>query len=224
MGYSISAPVRCYFKSRRALSKYVTKLVILKNDETMKTIFSICTIIISILLPVSGQQIVKVGDKAPEFQGTADDGSSWNIKKFLGKEYIVVYFYPAAMSSGCTKQACTYRDHKENLKDAGIVVVGISGDRPEDLRLFKQANNLNFTLLSDEKGKIAEKFGVPVSDGGSMKKTVDGVEHELVRGVTEKRWTFIIGKDRKIIYKNQSVNPEKDSEEVLAFIKDQTSK
>jgi peroxiredoxin Q/BCP len=190
----------------------------------MKTILLAFSVLIVTSLTVSAQQTINVGDKAPEFQATADDGSNWNISKFLGKEYIVVYFYPAAMTSGCTKQACSYRDHKDNLKEAGIVVVGISGDRAEDLRLFRQANNLNFTLLSDEKGKIAEKFGVPVSEGGSVKKTVEGVDHELLRGVTEKRWTFIIGKDGKIIYKNQSVNPEKDSEEVLAFIKDQTSK
>ncbi len=190
----------------------------------MKTILTVYAILILAILPVSGQQMLNVGDKAPEFQAPADDGSTWNIKKFLGKEYIVVYFYPAAMSSGCTKQACSYRDHQDNLKEAGIVVVGISGDRAEDLRLFRQADKLNFTLLADEKGKIAEKFGVPVSAGGSTKGTVEGMEHELVRGVTEKRWTFIIGKDGKIIYKNQSVNPEKDSEEVLAFIKEQTSK
>jgi thioredoxin-dependent peroxiredoxin len=190
----------------------------------MKTIFTVYSILISVFMSVSGQQVLKVGDKAPEFQATADDGSNWNIKKFLGKAYIVVYFYPAAMTSGCTKQACSYRDHQDNLKAAGIVVVGISGDRAEDLRLFRQADNLNFTLLSDEKGKIAEKFGVPVSEGGSVKRTVDGTEHELVRGVTEKRWTFIIGKDGKIIYKNESVNPEKDPEDILAFIKEQTSK
>jgi peroxiredoxin Q/BCP len=189
----------------------------------MKTILT-ASLIIILAISVSGQQMLKIGDKAPEFQAPADDGSTWNIKKFLGKEYIVVYFYPAAMTGGCTKQACSYRDHQDNLKAAGIVVVGISGDRAEDLRLFRQADNLNFTLLSDEKGKIAEKFGVPVSAGGSTKGTVAGVEHELVRGVTEKRWTFIIGKDGKIIYKNESVNPEKDSEEVLAFIKEQSAK
>jgi thioredoxin-dependent peroxiredoxin len=189
----------------------------------MKTILT-ASLILILVIPISGQQTLKVGDKAPEFQAPADDGSTWNIKKFLGKDYIVVYFYPAAMTSGCTKQACSYRDHQDNLKAAGIVVVGISGDRAEDLRLFRKADNLNFTLLSDEKGKIAEKFGVPVSQGGSVKQTVDGKEHELVRGVTEKRWTFIIGKEGKIIYKNESVNPEKDSEEVLAFIKEQSSK
>ena len=173
---------------------------------------------------MSGQKGLSVGDKAPEFKAPADNGSTWDIKKFLGEKYIVVYFYPAAMSSGCTKQACSYRDHKDDLQSAGVEVVGISGDKIESLQLFKQAENLNYTLLSDEKGEIAKAFGVPVGEGGSLKRTVGGTEHELVRGVTAKRWTFIIGKNKQIIYKNESVDPVKDSEEVLKFIKLQASK
>ena len=173
---------------------------------------------------VYGQQGLAVGDKVPEFKAPADNGSTWEIKEFLGKNYIVVYFYPAAMTGGCTKQACAYRDHRDDLQSAGVVVVGVSGDKLENLRLFKQAENLNFTLLSDEKGDIAKAFGVPVGEGAAIKRTVDGTEHELVRGVTSKRWTFIVGKDGKIIYKNESVNAEKDTEEVLNFIKLQASK
>ncbi len=172
----------------------------------------------------SGQQGLKVGDTAPVFEAMADDGSTWNIKKFLGKDYIVVYFYPAAMSGGCTKEACAYRDQRENLRAAGVEVVGISGDNVDGLKLFKHTENLNFPLLSDADGQIAEAFGVPISEGGSLVRTIDGTEHELLRGVTEKRWTFIIGKDGKIIYKNDAVDPEKDSGEVLAFIKKQTPK
>jgi peroxiredoxin Q/BCP len=168
-----------------------------------------------------GQVQLSVGDKSPVFSATADDGSTWDLKDFIGKKFVVVYFYPAAMTGGCTKQACSYRDHKAELAAAGIEVVGISGDKPEGLKLFKEAENLNFTLLSDEKGEIAKAFGVPVSDGGSIKKTVLGTEHELFRGVTAKRWTFIIGKNKKIIYRNDAVNAEKDTEEVLNFIKQQ---
>ena len=102
-------------------------------------------------------------------------------------------------------------------------MVGVSGDKIDNLRIFKQAENLNFTLLSDEKGDIARAFGVPLGDGGAIKRTVGEIEHELVRGVTARRWTFIIGKDGKIIYRNDSVNAEKDTEEVLSFIKLQAS-
>lgn len=188
------------------------------------------TLIISVVIfmlgsvAVYGQKSLSVGEKAPQIKATDDQGNPWKISKFLGKKYIVIYFYPAAMTGGCTKQACSYRDNREALQSAGVEVVGISGDKIENLQLFKKAENLNFTLLSDAKGEIARAFGVPVSKGGSIKRTVDGTEHELVRDLTSKRWTFIIGKDKKIIYKNESVNAEKDTEEVLNFIRLQASK
>jgi thioredoxin-dependent peroxiredoxin len=172
---------------------------------------------------VADQQGLSVGDNAPVFKAVADDGSTWDIQDFLGEKFIVVYFYPAAMTGGCTKQACSYRDHRDDLMAAGVEVVGVSGDRVESLRLFRQAENLNFTLLSDEKGDIARAFGVPVGDGGSIKRTVGDTEHELVRDISTRRWTFIVGKNRKIIYKNDSVNAENDAEEVLNFIKNQAS-
>jgi len=190
----------------------------------MKLQISVLAILVSTTFALSGQQGIKVGDKAPEFKAIADDGSTWELKKFLGEKYIVVYFYPGAMTGGCTKQACSYRDHKDDLKAAGVEVVGISGDKIENLRLFRQAENLNFTLLSDEKGDIARLFGVPLGAGGAIKRTVGGTEFELVRELSAKRWTFIIGKDKKIVYKNEAVNAEKDTEEVLAFIKLQTTK
>ena len=135
----------------------------------------------------------------------------------------MVYFYPAAMTGGCTKQACSYRDHRDDLLAAGVEVVGVTGDRVESLSLFKQAENLNFTLLSDDKGDIARAFGVPVGDGGTIKRTIGGAEHELVRDITTRRWTFIVGKNSKIIYINDSVNAENDTQEVLNFIKNQAS-
>ena len=190
----------------------------------MRTLTSIITLLIVGSTIVNSQQGIKIGDKAPVFKALADDGSTWDISKFLGKKYVVVYFYPAALTGGCTKQACAYRDHREELISSGVEVVGISGDNVEGLKLFKQAENLNFTLLSDEKGDIAKAFGVPLTEGGAIKRTVGGTEFDLVRGVTAKRWTFIIGKDRNIIYKNESVNAEKDTEEVLNFIKLQASK
>lgn len=172
-------------------------------------------------LAVHGQGGLSVGDKVPQFKAASDDGSTWDINKNLGKNYLVVYFYPAAMTGGCTKQACSYRDHSNDLQTIGATVVGISGDKVENLKIFKKAENLNFTLLSDEKGEIAKAFGVPLSDGGAIKRTVDGTEHELFRGVTAKRWTFIVGKDGRILYKNETVNAEKDTEEVLAFLQAQ---
>jgi len=194
-------------------------LVLLKfNKQNMKKHLFVLLLIAG-SSTVFGQNGLSVGDMSPVFSSLTDDGSKWKINKYLGKKNIVVYFYPAAMTGGCTKQACAYRDNRENLESADVVVVGVSGDKVGNLKLFKQAENLNFTLLSDEKGEIAKAFGVPSGDGGTIKRTVAGAEHELVRGVTTKRWTFVIGKNRKIIYKNEQVNAENDTREVLDFIR-----
>jgi peroxiredoxin Q/BCP len=165
-----------------------------------------------------GQKPLSVGEKVPRFTATADDGSSWDISRNIGKGYIVIYFFPGAMTSGCTKQACTYRDNQSDLSSADAIVVGISGDKPENLKLFRHAENLNFPLLSDEKGTIAAAFGVPVGEGATIKRTVDGTEYELTRDLSIRRWTFIVGKDGTIIYKNDAVNPEQDTREVLDFL------
>jgi len=184
----------------------------------MKTLISIIMATVVSAFAASGQNSLSVGDKVPGFTAKADDGSTWDLNRHIGTNYIVVYFYPAAFTGGCTAQACSYRDHRTDLQKSGIEVVGVSGDNVDGLRLFKKAENINFPLLSDDKGVIAKAFGVPVSDGGTVVKTIEDKEHQIVRGVTEKRWTFIIGKDGKIIYKNESVNPSKDPEEVLAFV------
>lgn len=185
---------------------------------------SLLALFLTATTALNGQQVLSVGDNAPLFKAPADDGMIWDINNYLGANYIVIYFYPAAMTGGCTKQACSYRDHRDDLQKAGAIVVGVSGDLTENLKIFKLAENLNFPLLSDEKGDIARAFGVPAGEGGTIKRTVSGIEHDLTRGVTAKRWTFIIGKDKKIIYKNDSVDAEKDAEEILGFLKLQAGK
>lgn len=185
----------------------------------MKSFIVILALIVVASIP-SFSQGLNVGDEAPKFKTLADDGSIWEIKNYLGKKNIVVYFYPAAMTGGCTKQACAYRDFKTDIEAASAVVVGVSGDNVAGLKLFKQAHDLNFTLLSDESGEIASKFGVPTRDGGTITKEVDGKSFDLIRENTASRWTFIIDKNGKIVYKNDEVNATKDTEEVLEFIRD----
>lgn len=185
----------------------------------MKARMGLLVFFLTVSTAINGQQGLSVGDIAPGFKAPADDGMIWDIDNYLGSNYIVIYFYPAAMTGGCTKQACSYRDHRDDLQKAGAIVVGVSGDKIENLKIFRQAENLNFPLLSDETGEIARAFGVPASEGGTIKRTVSGIEHDLTRGVTAKRWTFIIGKDKKIIYKNESVDAEKDAEVILGFLK-----
>ena len=163
--------------------------------------------------------ILKVGDKAPEFSATTDDGSTWDLKDHIGKDNIVVYFFPAAMTTGCTKEACAYRDVKNDIQSADAMVVGISGDNVDGLKLFKKAENLNFPLLSDSHGEIAKKFGVPTRDGGKITREVDGKSYDLVRGITASRWTFIINKQGNIAYINEKVDAPNDASQVLQFMK-----
>src|SRR5262245_31123639 len=94
---------------------------------------------------------IKVGDKAPAFQSVDENGKAWKSADVVGKKILVLYFYPADFTGGCTKQACGYRDDIEKLGSSGIEVVGVSGDTPESHRLFKKEHKLNFTLLADTK-------------------------------------------------------------------------
>ena len=159
------------------------------------------------------------GDKVPDFKATSADGTTWNFENHVGDTYIVLYFYPAAMTGGCTAQACSYRDLSSDLKSEDAMVVGVSGDNVEGLQVFKKAHNLNFTLLSDEFGEIAALFGVPTREGGTITREVDGKKVELERGTTANRWTYIIDKNGEVVYKNDDVDASKDTEEVLSFLK-----
>jgi peroxiredoxin Q/BCP len=166
---------------------------------------------------------VKVGDPAPVFESTDDQGSAWKSADHVGKKILVVYFYPADLTGGCTKQACSYRDDMSKLTEKGVEVVGISGDSAKNHEVFKKVHKLNFTLLADEDGSVAKKFGVAVGKGGDFPtKDADGNPIVLKRGVTAQRWTFVINKDGKIIYKNTKVNPTQDSKQIMELIEKQS--
>jgi peroxiredoxin Q/BCP len=162
---------------------------------------------------------VKVGDRAPTFQATDDQGNPWKSSDHVGKKAIVVYFYPADLTGGCTRQACGFRDDMKQLTDKGVEVVGISGDSAKNHEIFKKVHKLNFTLLADEDGSVAKKFGVPVGKGGEFKtKDAEGNDVVLTRGVTIQRWTFVIDKDGKIAHKNSNVKAAEDSKQILQLI------
>lgn len=158
------------------------------------------------------------GDPAPEFEAMSDSGELWQSSDHIGESLLVVYFYPAAMTGGCTSQACSFRDNRTKLTELGAEVVGISGDEVKSLQLFKRMNNLNFPLLSDPNGEIAKSFGVALRDGGTITRVVDGEEVELTRQVTTARWTFIIDRTGTIVYKDTEVNASGDGEAVLSAI------
>jgi len=161
---------------------------------------------------------LEVGDKAPAFSTKDDAGKVWKSEDHVGKKNIIVYFYPAAMTGGCTKQACSYRDASKDLAKLDAVVVAVSGDHVEALKYFKINDNLNFPLLSDASGDISKAFGVPTRKGGQLIREVEGKKVTLVRDNTPSRWTFVIGKNGKVIYKNTKVTPTKDLAEVSKAI------
>ena len=163
----------------------------------------------------------KPGDKAPVFSAIDQDGRLWQFEAQTGKKkYTVIYFYPAAMSGGCTKQACSFRDRAASGADIDMEVIGISGDSPSSLKFFQQVNNLNFTLLSDPDGAAAKLYGVPVKkEARSITRQVDGKEVTLERSVTAARWTFILDREGKIIYRDTAVKAADDLNAVIAFIR-----
>jgi len=161
---------------------------------------------------------LQVGDEAPHFTGTDDENHGWDSEKLAGKKIFVVYFYPADMTPGCTIQACSYRDALAGLKRDDVEVIGVSGDAVENHKHFKNEYDLNFTLLADPEGKIAKAFGVKTGNGGSIERQIDGKTITLERGVTAKRWTFVIDKQWRIAHKDTKVNVLNDSATVLKLI------
>ena len=126
------------------------------------------------------------GAKAPAFTLSAADGSKVSLSSFKGRT-VVVYFYPAAMTPGCTKQACDFRDNLALLSDAGVDVLGISPDKPEKLAKFVEKEGLTFPLLSDPDKTVLEKYAA-YGEKSMYGKTVTGVI----------RSTFVIGPTGKI--------------------------
>ncbi|MDC9595558.1 thioredoxin-dependent thiol peroxidase [Xenorhabdus anantnagensis] len=116
---------------------------------------------------------LKAGDKAPQFSLPDQDGETINLSDFKGQR-VLVYFYPKAMTPGCTVQACNLRDTMEELKRVNVEVLGISTDAPEKLSRFVEKEMLNFTLLSDVNHQVAEQFGV-WGEKQFMGKTYDGI-------------------------------------------------
>jgi peroxiredoxin Q/BCP len=98
------------------------------------------------------------GDEAPDFTLADADGEQVSLSSLRGQQ-VIVYFYPAAMTPGCTKEACDFRDSIQSLAAAGVTVLGISPDKPAKLAKFRDRDSLNFPLLSDPDHKVEEAYG-----------------------------------------------------------------
>jgi peroxiredoxin Q/BCP len=103
---------------------------------------------------------VGVGSKAPDFTLPSQSGEMVNLKDFLDRKPVVLYFYPKDDTPGCTKEACAFRDDYEEFRKLDCEVVGISSDSVESHRSFAERHGLPFTLLSDEGGKVKKLYGV----------------------------------------------------------------
>jgi peroxiredoxin Q/BCP len=157
----------------------------------------------SILATIARSEPLNVGDAAPVVSGTTDSGSTLNFADvYKDHEYTVVFFYPKALTGGCTKQGCSLRDANSELAKKGVAIIGVSTDTVEKQKEFKDANNFPFPLIADTDKKVVKAFGQP------------GL-------VMASRECYVI-KGGKIVYKDTGVT-EKQGENVLAFISAQTS-
>jgi peroxiredoxin Q/BCP len=114
-----------------------------------------------------------VGDKAPAFSLPDAEGKTVKLSDYKGRK-VIVYFYPAASTPGCTKQACDFRDSLGQLNEAGLDVIGISPDKPEKLAKFRDAEELTFPLLSDPDRTVLTEWGT-FGEKTMYGKTVQGV-------------------------------------------------
>lgn len=131
---------------------------------------------------------LNVGDPAPAFTLTSDTGEQVSLSDFAGSS-VIVYFYPAAMTPGCTKQACDFTDSLDALQAQGYVVLGISPDKPEKLAKFRDRDGLRITLLSDPDKSVLTAYGA------FGEKSLYG---KIVTGVI--RSTFVVGPDGNLAY------------------------
>jgi peroxiredoxin Q/BCP len=127
--------------------------------------------------------IAQVGDTVPDFELPDQDGELRSLTGFLEKGRVVLFFYPAALSPGCTKESCHFRDLAAEFADAGGQRVGISRDTVDKQRTFAEKHSFDYPLLSDEDGEVAAAFGVKRS----------------IPLLATKRATFVIGTDRTVL-------------------------
>jgi thioredoxin-dependent peroxiredoxin len=131
-------------------------------------------------------QRLEPGDTAPGFSLPDDTGKTVSLSDFAGSK-VVVYFYPAAMTPGCTTQACDFSDNLDSLRAAGVSVVGISPDRPEKLAKFRANDSLTIPLLADTDKSVLQAYGA-YGEKKMYGKTVEGVI----------RSTFVVDEDGKV--------------------------
>jgi len=155
-------------------------------------------------------QPVAEGQIAPRFSGEDQDGHSWKLSDHIGKRAVFLYFYPTDNTAGSTTEACSLRDNMFELKQVGVDVVGVSFNDKDTQKNFVFKYNLNFPLLADTGGSIADAYGVRTDAHKKM----------------DRRVSYLIGLDGKIIHVTDSPDPAvhiKELATALAKLKEKIS-
>lgn len=146
--------------------------------------------------------MINEGDAAPDFELPADDGSTISLAGLRGKK-VVLYFYPKDDTSGCTTEACEFRDALPRFEEDGAVILGVSPDSVDSHRKFKEKYDLNFLLLADEAHEVAEAYGV------WKEKSMFGNKYWGVE-----RSTFLIDEEGRVQRAWRRVRPKGHAEKV----------
>ena len=152
---------------------------------------------------------LKPGGPAPDFSGSTTDGKHVSLADFRGRK-LVLYFYPMDDTPGCTRQACSLRDHSAELAAKGAAVLGVSTQGEESHRKFTRKYNLNFPLLADTDGAVGRAYGT-LGGGGLVSKI------KAAAGMAD-RVTFVIDENGRIAHVIDKPNVSSHAEEVLALL------
>jgi len=153
-------------------------------------------------LPLSAETSLSVGQVAPLFSGRDQDGRKWDLSHYLGKRYVLVYFSPADDTIGGTTEACGVRDNLVEFKQAGVEVVGVSSENRTSQKSFSFKYDLPFPLLADTQHQIADAFGARMQGDNKL----------------DRRISFLIGLDGRILRVNKSPDPTGQLKEMAAEI------
>lgn len=151
----------------------------------------------------------KIGNLSPVFSLKNQNNETINLKDFRDKNQVIVYFYPRAMTPGCTTQAQGLRDFAKVYADKNTIILGISPDLPEKLKKFEIKEKLNFDLLSDPEHEIADKYGA-----WGKKKFMGKEYHGILR------YTYIIGIDGRLKHIIDNVKTKTHHKDVCPFLED----
>lgn len=146
---------------------------------------------------------LQAGDMAPLVKGKDQDGNKWKLADDRGKNIVLLYFYPKDSTPGCTKEACSLRDKITDLKKDGVKVIGVSFDSADSHKKFIFKYDLNFPLIADTDGKIADAYGARM-----------GKDKKMAR-----RISFLIGYDGKIVHVTDSPNPDVHLDEMQTAVR-----